>query len=255
VWALKVFSLNLLAQYILWNLCSDSYWCCSNCSKPRCCRTNGWTIPSLVKVLHSAIPGKEIILKLFGKGFPLQSCLYSFSTQLCAWSSEYFNFASIKLCPLGPDNIEFSAFQRLSSLPLEMGSCHCCRLLQVLWQTTKGIIYDKSTLTPVGEIIQILSNQKPCAFATQENLWSAIGAVDRLQCKGFSCYVNMLFNGRSMSFGLGYLPIILMSLPLGWQLWPSNARWMGIYNRWWTCYGSDGSDNLYFMDPSTFKGR
>jgi hypothetical protein len=129
--------------------------------------------------------------------FHFQSCLYSFSTQLCAWSSEYFNFASIKLCPLGPDNIEFLVFQRLSSLPLEMSSCHCCRLLQVLWQTTKGIIYDKSTLTPVGEIIQILSNQKPCAFATQENLWSAIGAVDRLQCKGFSCYVNMLFNGRS----------------------------------------------------------
>jgi hypothetical protein len=119
----------------------------------------------LVKVVHSGIPGKEIILKLFGKGFPLQSFLHSFSTQLCAWSSEYFNFASIKLCPLGPDNIEFSVFQRLSSLPLEMGSCHCCRLLQVLWQTTKGIIYDKSTLTPVGEIIQIPSNQKPCAFA------------------------------------------------------------------------------------------
>ncbi|KAH9570974.1 hypothetical protein CY35_02G069000 [Sphagnum magellanicum] len=61
------------------------------------------------------------------------------------------------------------------------------RLLQVLWQTTKGIIYDKSTLTPVGSFDHPMRD--------------------------------------------------------GWGLTTDGEH----------IIGSDGSANLYFMDPSTFK--
>lgn len=128
-------------------------WCCSNCTKPRCCRTDGCTILSLVKVLHSGIPGKRenpqvglervfpasiLLTILFQHNYVpevLKDLWYLHQSSFAHWGQIY---------------IEFLVFKRLSSLLLEMGSCGCYRLLQVSWRTTKGIIYDKSTLTPVG---------------------------------------------------------------------------------------------------------
>lgn len=128
-------------------------WCCSNCTKPRCCRTDGCTILSLVKVLHSGIPGKrenpQVALERVFPASILLTILFQHNyvpeVLKDLWYLHQSSFAH-----RGEIYIEFLVFQRLSSLLLEMGSYGCYRLLQVSWRTTKGIIYNKSTLTPVG---------------------------------------------------------------------------------------------------------